>query len=580
MKTLYSKSTFHIVMLVSLLMSLIGGAVFAIPARASFTPSNGQPAHLVLGQANFTSKTQGISATAMSAPGGVAVDPTTGKMFVGDGMNFRILRFTSLALLRNGAAAEAVLCQPDFVSKTSSLTACDPNGLSIDSSGRLWVADAASHRVLRFDNASSKSNGASPDGVLGQPDFSTGTPGTTASKLNLPIGVFADSNGRLWVTDLSNNRVLRFDNAASKANGAAADGVLGQTNFTSAGSATKSTSMKNPFTAILDSAGRLWVADGYNCRVLRFDNAAAKANGAAADGVLGQTNFTTAGPSLSQKNFSVVESVTVDNSTGTLYVSDDNNRVMVFNNAAGKANGANADSVLGQPDFTSSNPLNLSAASLYAPRQVFFDSKEKVLWVADRFNSRVLMFGQIARTFQSTGIRDGWVLESGENTNVGGTMDSASTTLRLGDDATHKQYRSVLSFNTSNLPDTAVITKVTLKVKRQGITGGGNPVTEFQGFMADIKKGTFGTSALQITDFQALGKIYGPFSLSGTWYVLDLTAAKAYVNKLSTLYGLTQIRLRFKLGDNNNAIANYLSLYSGNAPVASRPQLVIEYYVP
>ena len=39
--------------------------------------------------------------------------------------------------------------------------------------------------------------------------------------------------------------------------------------------------------------------------------------------------------------------------------------------------------------------------------------------------------------------------------------------------------------------------------------------------------------------------------------------------------------LRFKLDDNNNAIANYLSLYSGNATLAAdRPQLVITYIVP
>jgi hypothetical protein len=53
------------------------------------------------------------------------------------------------------------------------------------------------------------------------------------------------------------------------------------------------------------------------------------------------------------------------------------------------------------------------------------------------------------------------------------------------------------------------------------------------------------------------------------------------------LTGLTQIRLRsrpssfgVKLDDNNNAIANYLSLYSGNAPAAYRPQLVVIYYMP
>jgi hypothetical protein len=43
---------------------------------------------------------------------------------------------------------------------------------------------------------------------------------------------------------------------------------------------------------------------------------------------------------------------------------------------------------------------------------------------------------------------------------------------------------------------------------------------------------------------------------------------------------LTQIRLRFKLDDNNNNVANFLSLYSGNAGAANRPQLIVEYYVP
>ena len=98
-----------------------------------------------------------------------------------------------------------------------------------------------------------------------------------------------------------------------------------------------------------------------------------------------------------------------------------------------------------------------------------------------------------------------------------------------------------------------------------------------------MRKGAFGTSALQVADWQAnANKTYGPFTpaLTGGWYTFNLTSAKAYINKLATGSGLTQIRLRFKLGDNDNSIANYLSLYSGNAGAASRPQLIIEYYMP
>jgi hypothetical protein len=186
-------------------------------------------------------------------------------------------------------------------------------------------------------------------------------------------------------------------------------------------------------------------------------------------------------------------------------------------------------------------------------------------------------------TFISIASQDGWVLETSETGTVGGTINTSSP-LRLGDDAVRKQYRSILSFSTgSRLPDTAVITRVTLKIKRQQVVGGGNPVTIFQGFMAAIQRGMFGTSALQASDFQAAPmKTLGPFTptISSGWYTLNLTAAKGYINKLSTSSGLTQIRLYFKLDDNNNSLANYLSLYGGEAVTSSRPQLIIEYYIP
>ena len=181
----------------------------------------------------------------------------------------------------------------------------------------------------------------------------------------------------------------------------------------------------------------------------------------------------------------------------------------------------------------------------------------------------------------SAASQDGWVLESSENSNVGGAINSAAVTFNLGDDAANKQYRGILSFNTgAALPDNAVITSVTLKVKKSVPI---DPVSMFQGFMADVKNGFFGAAALQASDFQAAANTTcGPFVLAplNGWYSINLTGAKAFVNKLSTNAGLTQIRLRFKLDDNNNTTANILGFYSGNAPAADRPQLVVTYYVP
>jgi len=117
-------------------------------------------------------------------------------------------------------------------------------------------------------------------------------------------------------------------------------------------------------------------------------------------------------------------------------------------------------------------------------------------------------------------------------------------------------------------------------VKRQRVVGGGNPVKKFKGFIMDIRNGTFGAARLQKPDFQTRADrstaAMKKNAKNNKWYTLDLSGLKAFVNR----QGLTQGRLRFKLDDDNNGKANYLSLFSGNATKANRPQLIVEYYVP
>jgi Bacterial Ig domain len=65
--------------------------------------------------------------------------------------------------------------------------------------------------VTRFDQASSKPSGSAANGVIGQPDFTTDTLNTTAQGLNRLRGSpFVDAAGSLWVPDTFNYRILRF----------------------------------------------------------------------------------------------------------------------------------------------------------------------------------------------------------------------------------------------------------------------------------------------------------------------------------------------------------------------------------
>jgi hypothetical protein len=107
-------------------------------------------------------------------------------------------------------------------------------------------------------------------------------------------------------------------------------------------------------------------------------------------------------------------------------------------------------------------------------------------------------------SYTSAGSQDGWVLESTETSEVGGSINSAVTSFRLGDDVSNRQYRGILHFNTANLPDNAVITSVILKIKQQGSVTGTDPFTTHSGLLVAIQKPYFGTAASLATgDFQA-----------------------------------------------------------------------------
>jgi len=176
---------------------------------------------------------------------------------------------------------------------------------------------------------------------------------------------------------------------------------------------------------------------------------------------------------------------------------------------------------------------------------------------------------------------DGWLLESSELSGQGGMKNTLGKFLTVGDNQDNKQFRSILSFRTAGIPDNAVITKVTLMVKKAGVVGT-NPMDTHNGLYIDIKKGKFYTLlALQINDFQAKANLSRvgrfPNRLYSGWYRSVLNnAAFPYINKV----GITQLRLRFLLDDNNDNQADILNLYSGNAIKANRPKLIVEYYVP
>jgi uncharacterized delta-60 repeat protein len=182
-------------------------------------------------------------------------------------------------------------------------------------------------------------------------------------------------------------------------------------------------------------------------------------------------------------------------------------------------------------------------------------------------------------TFRSTGTYDGWILESAENSNTGGSLDKSATTINVGDDPQDRQYRSILSFNTSSIPDNVFVTSAQLNIKRQGLVGT-DPFTTHGNLLLDIRNSAFSNDiALQLDDFAAPaseGAVQDSVTANTfSWYTANLnTGNLGLINKA----GATQFRLLFSLDDNDDMNADYMKFFSGNATVeADQPQLIITY---
>jgi sugar lactone lactonase YvrE len=295
-------------------------------------------------------------------------------------------------------------------------TLCNPTGVTADSSSNLYVYDTNNNRVLAYGE-SNPPRSASASRVLGQHDLTHVTTNFVDATTVNPIAIAIDRNSspnHLYAVDGTNSRVLGYTDATSFSNGAAANLVIGQPDFYSAACNTGGVSAKTLcgtvsseyMAATVDSSGNLWVADPGNRRALEFNApfSSGVTMNEAASIVLGEPNFTTVAGGLlctTDSTHLCPRGLAFD-SGGNLYAADyDNNRVLEFNDPLHYASTVPepATRVFGQGSAGTALTANIcnnggeGANSLCGPRSVALDSNNN-LYVADANNNRVLEYDQ------------------------------------------------------------------------------------------------------------------------------------------------------------------------------------------
>lgn len=347
-------------------------------------------ADTVVGQDNFEDYNPNNAKPANSvlyAPGKVFFDGN--KFFVVDNSNHRVLIYNSIPTT-NSAVADVVIGQADFVTNTYGASATKlyyPQDVYSDGA-RLFIADSNNHRVLIY-NTIPTTNGAAADVIIGQENFTDNQLGLENNKLNYPTDL-SYKDDKLFILDTNNNRMLIY-NSIPTANGTAADVVIGQTDFVTKTTGTSSTKFYYPY-GLFVSDSKLFVGDSYNHRVLIY-NSIPTTNGAAADVVIGQVNFTsrTSGASSTKLFFPK----DIDSDGEKLFLTDfNNNRVLIYNTIP-TTNGAAANLVIGQDSLTT-RISGTSSVNLFRPSSIFLAGSK--LLISDTANNRILIYNSIPNT--------------------------------------------------------------------------------------------------------------------------------------------------------------------------------------
>ena len=195
--------------------------------------------------------------TQLRAPQGVCLD-RSGNLYIADTGNSRVLLAPSQGQVAtaagNGAPGAAGDGGPAPIAQLNQPTAC-----ALDSAGNLYIADTYNHRIRKVDSTGNIATVAGT-GIAGR----SGDEGpATSAALNTPRAIAVDDNGNLYISDTGNNAIRQVtpDGVIHTIAGAGSEGFAGD------GGPALSAWLDTPGGIVLDGSGDLFFADTNNNRL-------------------------------------------------------------------------------------------------------------------------------------------------------------------------------------------------------------------------------------------------------------------------------------------------------------------------
>jgi len=202
------------------------------------------------GSSTNTGSSDGRGTAALfSRLAGIAIDSRNDNLYVTDRDTFTIRKITPAGVVTTFAGTDGTNGYLDGTGTAAQFIT--PEGITIDSSGNLYVVDGASI-IRKITSAGVVTTLA---GTINQEfPYANGT--GTAATFSAPIGITVDSSGNLYVTESDRQTIRKITSAGVVTTYAGLEDTVGTTDGT-----LTNARFSRPYGITIDSSGNLFISD-------------------------------------------------------------------------------------------------------------------------------------------------------------------------------------------------------------------------------------------------------------------------------------------------------------------------------